>query len=244
MAIVYQHRRKDTNEVFYIGIGSDEKRAYEYGRNHLWQEVVDETEYDIEITHKDIIWEEACAIEKYLISFWGRKDLGLGLLTNLTDGGDGTIGFIRSAESNKKQSDSMKRISHIYKTPEFRKKMSEVTSGESNPMYSKNHKQESINKIKECWTDEKRQYYKEINTGEKNPMFGKKNLFRSETNKKQTGENNPRAKAVLQYSIDGKFIKEYATIKEANKVIGSSKVGEVCRGLRPHTRGFIFKFKN
>jgi hypothetical protein len=26
--------------------------------------------------------------------------------------------------------------------------------------------------------------------------------------------------------------------------IGSSKVGEVCRGLRPHTRGFIFKFKN
>jgi len=174
MAIVYQHRRKDTNEVFYVGIGSDEKRAYEYGRNYLWQEVVDETEYDVEITHRDIIWEEACSIEKYLISFWGRKDLGLGLLTNLTDGGDGTIGFIRSIESNKKQSDSMKRISYVYKTPEFRKTMSKVTSGENNPMYSKNHKQESINKIKQSWTEERKEYYKEINIGEKNPMFGKK----------------------------------------------------------------------
>ena len=80
--------------------------------------------------------------------------------------------------------------------------------------------------------------------GEKNHMFGKKNVFRSEQNKKQTGENNPRARAVLQYNIDGKFIKEYSTVKEANKAIQSSKVGEVCRGLRPHTRGFIFKFKN
>ena len=29
MAIVYQHRREDTNEVFYIGIGETLKRAYQ-----------------------------------------------------------------------------------------------------------------------------------------------------------------------------------------------------------------------
>jgi hypothetical protein len=28
MAIVYQHRRNDTNEVFYIGIGKEQKRAF------------------------------------------------------------------------------------------------------------------------------------------------------------------------------------------------------------------------
>jgi hypothetical protein len=102
MAIVYQHRRKDTQEIFYIGIGLSEDRAYAYGRNHLWQEVVDETEYYIEITHKDIIYEEACSIEKYLIAFWGRKDLGLGPLTNLTDGGDTSIGYIHSNETKEK----------------------------------------------------------------------------------------------------------------------------------------------
>ncbi len=34
MAIVYQHRRKDTNEIFYIGIGKNTNRAYnKYSRS-------------------------------------------------------------------------------------------------------------------------------------------------------------------------------------------------------------------
>jgi hypothetical protein len=112
MAIVYQHKRKDTGEVFYVGIGKEESRAYEYGRNHLWQEVVDETEYDIEITHRDIIYEEACSIEKYLIAFWGRKNLRLGPLTNLTDGGDTTEGYKHTQDSKKKISNSLIGFRH------------------------------------------------------------------------------------------------------------------------------------
>lgn len=112
MAIVYQHKRKDTGEIFYVGIGKDESRAYEYGRNYLWQEVVDETEYDIEITHRDIIYEEACSIEKYLIAFWGRKNLRLGPLTNLTDGGDTTEGYKHTEDSKEKISNSLIGFKH------------------------------------------------------------------------------------------------------------------------------------
>jgi uncharacterized protein involved in tellurium resistance len=33
------------------------------------------------------IWEEACKKETFFISYYGRKDLGLGSLVNMTDGG-------------------------------------------------------------------------------------------------------------------------------------------------------------
>jgi hypothetical protein len=103
MAIVYQHRRKDTNEIFYIGIGKNENRAYKCGkfRSEFWNNIAKHG-YVIEITHRDITWEEACVIEKYLISFYGRRDLDLGPLVNLTDGGEGGFGMILNDEAREK----------------------------------------------------------------------------------------------------------------------------------------------
>ena len=41
-------------------------------------------------------WEEACEKEKEYIKFYGRRDLGLGSLVNMTDGGEGGLGKIVS----------------------------------------------------------------------------------------------------------------------------------------------------
>ena len=243
MAIVYQHRRKDNNMVFYVGIGKCEKRAYSKDRSLLWKKYTKKHSYYVEITHNNVCWEEACCIEKYLIHFYGRKDLGLGSLINLTDGGEGTENVIVTDDKKIKLSIIKKQQSHIYKTKEFRDTMSIVTNGANNPMYGKKHSESSIEKMKNSWDEIRKNYYKEINTGSKNPMYGKANEARSNMNKLQKGDKNPRARSVLQYDVNGNFIKEYTTIKEANKAVGSSKVGDVCRGKRKQAGGFIFKYK-
>jgi len=89
MAIVYEHIRIDTNEVFYIGWGINESRAYEYGRNDHWERVVKKADYRVNIFAKGLSKEDAIEVEIAEISRVGRYDLGKGPLVNKTDGGEG-----------------------------------------------------------------------------------------------------------------------------------------------------------
>lgn len=68
MPVVYQHTRLDTNEIFYIGIGKKEDRAYtRHGRNEQWKTVVDSTEYKVDIVaYLDTI-DQCAELERSLI---------------------------------------------------------------------------------------------------------------------------------------------------------------------------------
>tara|TARA_R110000868_G_scaffold30388_1_gene112576 strand:+ start:40 stop:552 length:513 start_codon:yes stop_codon:yes gene_type:complete len=103
MAIVYQHRRKDDNSVFYIGIGIDVKRAYsKKSRNAHWQNICNKYGYEVDILFTGISYEMACIIEYGLIIDLGRLDLGTGRLVNLTDGGKGSINYKHSKKTIEK----------------------------------------------------------------------------------------------------------------------------------------------
>ena len=65
MAIVYLHKRKDTNEIFYVGKGKNYLRAYsKHGRNKYWENIVNKYGYDIEIIYENISNEESILLEK------------------------------------------------------------------------------------------------------------------------------------------------------------------------------------
>jgi len=58
--------------------------------------------------------ELALFIEEEFITKYGRRDLGTGVLTNLTNGGDGVSGFVRSEESKAKHSKSTTGTNHHF----------------------------------------------------------------------------------------------------------------------------------
>ena len=106
MAYVYKHTRKDNGEVFYIGIGTQDKykRAFSLiKRNNFWKNITSKTEFLVEIIYDGLSWENACIKEIELIKHYGRRDLGLGTLVNMTDGGDGTYNVKHSEEWYEKQ---------------------------------------------------------------------------------------------------------------------------------------------
>lgn len=93
MGYLYRHIRKDTNEVFYIGVSCKNdnryKRAKEKNnRNPLWNNVVAKTEYDVEIVLEGLTDEILYKKEIEFIKLYGRKDLGTGTLVNMSDGGE------------------------------------------------------------------------------------------------------------------------------------------------------------
>jgi hypothetical protein len=142
MAYVYQHIRLDTNEVFYIGIGKTKYRVFDKrSRNKYWHHIVNKAGYSVEIIFGGITWEEACQKEKELIEYYGRKDLGLGQLVNMTEGGDGSVGRMVSEELRKRMSNIIKGKKLAPLSKEHKQKISDTIKGKKRKPLSKEHKQ-------------------------------------------------------------------------------------------------------
>lgn len=116
---IYRHIRPDRNEVFYVGQGNnlDAKRMGRYARakakasrrNTIWKRVVDKNDgvFIVEIMMEFADEGECNRKEMELIALYGRRDLGLGTLVNLTDGGEGCRGVIMSDAVRARHSRSM-----------------------------------------------------------------------------------------------------------------------------------------
>jgi hypothetical protein len=159
MAIVYSHIRLDKEELFYIGIGKTERRAYsKHSRNSYWNHIVNKTEYQVKILYTDLTWEEACKKEIELINQYKRKIDG-GILVNLTLGGDGNTST-RTEETKKKISMSCKgrtsgrkgkKYENWYSETEVKARKEELKKkmeGSNNPIYGKKRSEEIKDKIK------------------------------------------------------------------------------------------------
>mgnify|MGYP003342147177 FL=1 len=145
---VYQYVRTD-GTPYYIGKGKGD-RAWDKGHNVT----VPTDKLRIQMIKENLSEEEAFSLEIDLIALYGRKDLGTGILRNLTDGGEGAGGAIRSEESRKNYSKS--KIGK--NNPMF------GLTGSANPFYGKKHSDE----LKQKWSLKRKGKL----VGELNPMFG------------------------------------------------------------------------
>jgi hypothetical protein len=84
---VYQHRRLDNNDVFYVGSGTCDKRKYrrakDWERCNEWKKIILTTDFAIEIVADRLSVAEAHTVEMSLIFKYGRIIHGTGSLVNI-----------------------------------------------------------------------------------------------------------------------------------------------------------------
>ena len=175
----YAYLREDKTP-YYIGKGRGNRV---YDKRRTIKPPADKSR--ILFLKKNLTEAEAFKHEIYMIFVLGRRDLGTGILRNRTDGGEGSSGAVRSAETKKKISESMSGENNpmygVPKTEEWKQAKSESMSGEKNPMFGV------------CRTEEWKKANSERNSGEKHPMYGvpRTEEWKQDQSERVSGEKNP-----------------------------------------------------
>jgi hypothetical protein len=180
---VYAYLREDKTP-YYIGKGCNNRAFAIHSKNAKKPK----NKSRIIFLYQNLTEEQAFFYEIYFIKLYGRKDIGTGILRNLTDGGKGTKRVLLSDSTRQKMSDNMKKRIRKPFTEEQKQNMRKPKSeqgrkniaaavakinrnGHNNPAYGlkredlsernkKGHTKESIEKLKQ---------YK----GEKSSSYGK-----------------------------------------------------------------------
>jgi len=241
-------------EPFYIGKGThnrDYHSAFDRHNSFKKNKIKSLKKKNIKIlsikVFEDLNEQESFNIETSIIKKIGRRDLKLGPLTNLTDGGDGRTNIIVSDETKRKISETKKSQNLHNKHSELTKTLlKKINQGESNPFYGKHH------------TEEVKDEHSLRVSGLNHPMWGRKHdddtirIIRERRNaavdkdKMIQLSKEINSKAVVQYTLDGEVIQEFSSIKEASQSTGCSEsiIGKCCRGVIKKPRTFLFKFKD
>jgi DNA invertase Pin-like site-specific DNA recombinase len=135
---VYELFNPIKNEPFYVGKGKNNRYAHHFttkkDNNKHKKNTIDKIvklgeKVIVKIVFRSNNEIDVLSKETELILSYGRNDNKTGILTNLTNGGEGISGYIP--------------------TKELKELWSKIRKGSNNGMYNKKHTQESLNKMSE-----------------------------------------------------------------------------------------------
>jgi len=219
---------KITNQVngkFYVGM-TRKKLKYRFN-NHCYDALIrNSNSYFHKAIRKygkeNFIIEEVEVCEKNLPDrevFWISK---LKPDYNQTIGGDnGILGFRHTEETKNFLSEKRKG----------------KYTGEKNPFYGQHHTQKTKDKLSK------------MRKGQPSPcgFAGKYHKEESKSKTSQTLKKNPNVKRikVFQYDIEGNFLREFQSISDASKFVGTtpSNIKYTCEGKFKHCKGYKWSYE-
>lgn len=141
---VYEWYNIDTNEIFYVGKGKNDRYKHIKGRNKFFTDYYNTHRCSVRKMYENLTEKEAFQKEIELIKYY-KENTGY-RLTNQTEGGEGSSGLIV--------------------TQEFRNKMRNIVMGKNNPNYGNKWTDE----MKEIARNKMLNRY----DGKNNPNYGNK----------------------------------------------------------------------
>ncbi len=243
--VLYFHINPLKNHIFYVGIGTKKRPYNKQQRSNFQKYVVKKYGYIVDIVHENLSQNEACKLEKFYINKIGRKDLKKGNLVNMTDGGDGSFGYIPSKETREKMSKSHKENPRDYvHSEDTKKKMSKPRINLDNfnrsPL-SQKHKDNisEANTGKSAQNKNLKGYLKgkklsqehknKISKGNKGKSRGKGNIHSKESKLKISITKNKYKKTVLQYDLNNNFINEQESATLIKNILNYNNISSCCK---------------
>ena len=176
-------------------------------------------------------------IEEALIKKYNSTNKNIGY--NLYSGG---LNHTPSDECRKRMSEARRGEKHWnygrHWGDDFKKKLSEIHKGREVPIEWR----EKMSKSKKGkkFSEEHKKSISESKMGDKNPMYGK------HLSDKAKQLRHERRKHILQYNLDGVFIKEWDSAEDisVNYNVDLSNIVRCCIGELKSCCGFIWEYKN
>jgi len=266
---IYFLRRSDKEDPlelnkgqpFYVGkgsndrIGSHRKDAKMYQNGNLdykclknsiivslWNSSLD---FEEEVIFNHLTEQEAFKYEIQIIAIYGRIDLGTGCLANMTDGGEGHSGCIRSEETRRKISnagigrvfsqESKQKISQALKGKAFRRNVScseehkmKISAARKGIQFSDEHKKKLSEAHKgKCYSAETKRKMSLSQKGKTRP-YNKRGPTSEETKKKISEANKNRILGPLSEEVKAKIsaaLKGRRISQETRNKIRNAKLG-------------------